>query len=99
MAKPKKPCHTARRGWLRDGYWLRPIDQLTANLRNVLTKFLDNSIEWGGKPVSDEEKLVILDGLKQRITEPLAGIAEKRLHKLPEAEWKVAYGLRARAML
>lgn len=49
------------------------------NLRNVLTKFLDDPIEWGGKPVSDEEKLVILDGLKQRITEPLAGIAEERL--------------------
>jgi hypothetical protein len=81
-------------GWLRDGYWLRPIDQLTANLRNVLTKFLDNPIEWGGKPVSDEEKLVILDGLKQRITEPLAGIAEERLRRLPMVDWQAAYGLR-----
>jgi hypothetical protein len=72
----KALSHRYAEGWLRDGYWLRPIDQLTANLRNVLTKFLDNAIEWGGKPVSDEAKLDILDGLKKRITEPLAGIAE-----------------------
>ena len=89
----KALSHRYAEGWLRDGYWLRPIDQLTANLRNVLTKFLDNPIEWGGKPVSDEEKQDILDGLKQRITEPLAGIAETRLRKLPLADWQAAYGL------
>ncbi|MFZ1073700.1 MAG: hypothetical protein WAO21_09735 [Verrucomicrobiia bacterium] len=92
----KALSHRYAEGWLRDGYWLRPIDQLTANLRNVLTKFLDNPIEWGGKPVSDEEKLVILDGLKQRITEPLAGIAEERLRKLPLKAWQDAYGLRGK---
>jgi hypothetical protein len=92
----KALSHRYAEGWLRDGFWLRPIDQLTANLRNVLTKFLDNPIEWGGKPVSDEEKLVILDGLKQRITEPLAGIAEERLRKLPLVEWQAAYGLRGK---
>ena len=92
----KALSHRYAEGWLRDGFWLRPIDQLTANLRNVLTKFLDNPIEWGGKPVADEEKLVILDGLKQRITEPLAGIAEERLRKLPMADWQVAYGLRGK---
>ncbi|MGD1085811.1 MAG: hypothetical protein ABSA47_13830 [Verrucomicrobiota bacterium] len=92
----KALSHRYAEGWLRDGFWLRPIDQLTANLRNVLTKFLDNPIEWGGKPVSDEEKLVILDGLKQRITAPLAGIAEERLRKLPMADWQTAYGLRGK---
>jgi hypothetical protein len=89
----KALSHRYAEGWLRDGFWLRPIDQLTANLRNVLTKFLDNPIEWGGKPVSDEDKLLILDGLKQRITAPLAGIAEERLRKLPMANWQAAYGL------
>jgi GTPase Era involved in 16S rRNA processing len=92
----KALSHRYAEGWLRDGFWLRPIDQLTANLRNVLTKFLDNPIEWGGQPVTDEEKLVILDGLKQRITEPLAGIAEERLRKLPMVEWQAAYGLRGK---
>jgi GTPase Era involved in 16S rRNA processing len=89
----KALSHRYAEGWLRDGFWLRPIDQLTANLRNVLTKFLDNPIEWGGKPVSHEDKLLILDGLKQRITAPLAGIAEERLRKLPMANWQAAYGL------
>src|SRR5207244_6009771 len=44
----------------------------------------------------DEEKLLILDGLKQRITEPLAGIAEQRLRKVPEPQWREAYGLRGK---
>ena len=92
----KALSHRYAEGWLRDGFWLRPIDQLTANLRNVLTKFLDNPIEWGGKSVSEKEKLVILDGLKRRITEPLAGIAEERLRKLPMADWQAAYGLRGK---
>ncbi len=92
----KALSHRYAEGWLRDGFWLRPIDQLTANLRNVLTKFLDNPIEWGGKPVSDEEKLAILDDLKRRITEPLAGIAEGRLRTLPMADWQAAYGLRGK---
>ena len=42
----KALSHRYAEGWLRDGFWLRPIDQLTANLRNVLTKFLDNPIAW-----------------------------------------------------
>ena len=37
-------------GWLQDGYWLSPIDNLVAALRRVLTKFLDSPIGWGGKP-------------------------------------------------
>ena len=48
----------------------------------------------GGKPVSDEEKLVIVDGLKSRIADRLASIAENRLGKLPLADWQAAYGLR-----
>lgn len=90
----KALSHRYAEGWLRDGFWLRPIDQLTANLRNVLDKFLHNPIEWGGKPVSEEEKFAILDGLKQRITNSLAGIAENRLRTLPLADWQAAYGLR-----
>ena len=92
----KALSHRYAEGWLRDGFWLRPIDQLTANLRNVLTKFLDNPIEWGGKPISDQEKMVVLDALKKRIADPLAIIAEERLRKLPMAEWQAAYGLRGK---
>jgi hypothetical protein len=80
-------------GWLRDGFWLSPINNLTAALRRVLTKFIDSPIEWGGKPVSDEEKRTILDGLKQEIGDALPGMAEERLRKLPLVEWQAAYNL------
>jgi hypothetical protein len=90
----KALSHRYAEGWLRDGFWLRPIDQLAANLRNVLTKFLDNPIGWGGRPASDDEKQSILDGLKKKIADPLAEIAETRLQKAPVAQWQAAYGLR-----
>lgn len=81
-------------GWLWDGFWLSPIDNLTAALRRVLTKFLDSPIDWGGKPVSEDEKRAIIDGLKQEIGNALPTIAEERLRKLPLAEWQDAYKLR-----
>lgn len=81
-------------GWLWDGFWLSPIDNLTAALRRVLTKFLDSPIDWGGKPVSDDEKRAIIDGLKQEIGNALPTIAEERLRKIPVADWQEAYKLR-----
>lgn len=81
-------------GWLWDGFWLSPIDNLTAALRRVLTKFLDSPIDWGGQPVSEEEKRAIVDGLKQEIGNALPAIAEERLRKIPLAEWQEAYKVR-----
>jgi GTPase Era involved in 16S rRNA processing len=81
-------------GWLWDGFWLSPIDNLTAGLRRVLTKFIDSPIDWGGKPVSDEQKRAILDGLKQQVSDLLPAMAEERLRKLPLPDWQEAYALR-----
>ena len=79
---------------MQDGYWLSPIDNLVAALRRVLTKFLDSPIGWGGKPVSDEEKRAIIDGLKQDIGNALPTMAEERLRNVPLVDWQEAWKLR-----
>ena len=48
-------------------------------------------IDWGGKPVSDDEKRAILDGLKQEIGDALPAIAQDRLRNLPLDDGKEAY--------
>lgn len=81
-------------GWLQDGYWLSPIDNLVAALRRVLTKFLDSPIAWGGKPVSEEQKRAIIDSLKQEIGNALPTMAEERLRNVPLVDWQEAWKLR-----
>lgn len=81
-------------GWLWDGYKLRPIDELTAIMRNVLSRFLDSPMEWGGKPANDEDKIAAINRIKNEVNETLTKLAEQRLHTTPLPNWQSAYGLR-----
>jgi hypothetical protein len=83
-------------GWLWDGFWLRPIDNLTTTMRNVLSKFLDNPMEWGGKPATDEQKAAVIDRIKQDLSGKLADLAKDRLREKPLPDWQEAYGFRDR---
>jgi hypothetical protein len=81
-------------GWLWDGFWLRPIDNLTATMRNVLSKFLDTPMDWGGRPANDEEKTAAINYIKNEVNETLTKLAEQRLRERPLPDWQTAYGLR-----
>jgi hypothetical protein len=52
-------------GWLWDGFWLRPIDNLTITMRNVLSKFLDTPMDWGGRRATDEDKTAAINLIKE----------------------------------
>jgi hypothetical protein len=79
-------------GWLYDGYWLRPIDTLNTETRNVLTRFLETPLAWKGKELSDHEKATIINRLKQIMNESLTQISKDRLWRIPQTEWQKAYG-------
>jgi hypothetical protein len=79
-------------GWLWDGFWLRPIDNLIATMRNVLSKFLDTPMDWGGRPATDEEKTAAINYIKNDVNETLTKLAEQRLREKPLPEWQYAYG-------
>jgi hypothetical protein len=79
-------------GWLWDGFWLRPIDSLTATMRNVLSKFLDTPMGWGGRSATEEEKNAAINYIKNEVNETLTKLAEQRLREKPLPEWQYAYG-------
>ncbi|HTR42266.1 MAG TPA: hypothetical protein VMH87_11680 [Pseudomonadales bacterium] len=80
-------------GWLWDGFWLRPIDNLTTTMRNVLSKFLDSPMDWGGRPgATEEQKVAAINSIKNEVNEALTKLAAKRLRERPLVEWQYAYG-------
>ena len=63
-------------------------------MRNVLTRFLDNPIEWKGKPATDEQKAALIDRIKQLVNDELSKLAKERLWRSVLTDWQAAYGLR-----
>lgn len=79
-------------GWF-DGYWLRPIDTLISLTRNVLSRFLEAPLHWlpEHKNMTSEEKVAIIDRLKQLVNNELAEMSKARLWKQPQTRWQSAY--------
>lgn len=79
-------------GWF-DGYWLRPIDTLISLTRNVLTRFLESPLKWlpEQKKITQEEKVAIIDRLKQLVNEELTDLSKRRLWEQPQVRWQGAY--------
>ena len=80
-------------GWLWDSFRLRPIDNFTSVMRNVVSRFLDSPMDSGGELVTDAQKAAIIDSIKKEVNEGLAELAKDRLQKVPLPEWQAAYGL------
>lgn len=79
-------------GWF-DGYWLRPIDTLISQTRNVLSRFLEVPLLWlpEHKKMTDDEKVAIIDRLKQLVNDELTEMSKARLWKQPQTRWQGAY--------
>jgi len=79
-------------GWF-DGYWLRPIDTLVSLTRSVLTRFLETPLKWlpEQKKITEDQKVAIIDRLKQLVNEELADMSKRRLWEQPQTRWQSAY--------
>ncbi|MBL8379405.1 MAG: hypothetical protein JNM79_16170 [Burkholderiales bacterium] len=79
-------------GWF-DGYWLRPIDTLISQTRNVLSRFLEVPLHWlpEHKKMTDEERAAIIDRLKRLVNDELTAMSKTRLWKQPQTRWQGAY--------
>jgi len=79
-------------GWF-DSYYLRPIDTLITQTRNVLTRFLESPLKWlpEQKKISEKEKSAIVDRLKQLVNEELTNLSKRRLWEQPQTRWQGAY--------
>jgi GTPase Era involved in 16S rRNA processing len=76
-------------GW-DDGFHLKPTADLRDFLSVVISKFLENPIEWKDC-VNLEGKRVVVDQIKAKFTNQLIVWTEQQLRKKPHSEWSIAH--------
>ena len=79
-------------GW-DDGYRLQPTSNLSTDLKNAISRFLETPLEWSGQP-SEEEKREIIDQIRSLVKTKIAVLSQQRLREKPQPAWQSAYALR-----
>jgi hypothetical protein len=79
-------------GELDDEYdTLRPIADLATQLRESVSRFLNNPIAWTREPADEEEAQVVIDRIRQVIEVQLRDLAVRRLVQEHLTDWRTAY--------
>ncbi len=79
-------------GELDDEYdTLRPIADLATQLRESISRFLNNPIGWTRQPVDEEEAQLTVDHIRQVIEVALRDLAVRRLVQNHLTDWRTAY--------
>jgi hypothetical protein len=79
-------------GELDDEYdTLRPIADLATQLRESISRFLNGPIDWTREPISDEERQVSIDRIRQVVEIQLRDLAVRRLVAEHLCDWRTAY--------
>jgi hypothetical protein len=79
-------------GELDDEYdTLRPIADLATQLRESVSRFLNNPIAWTRPPADDDERQLAIDPIRQVIEVALRDLAVRRLIQSHLGDWRVAY--------
>ena len=79
-------------GELDDEYdTLRPIADLATQLRESISRFLNNPISWTREPKDDDELQSAVDPIRQVIEIQLRDFAVRRLVQEHLSDWRIAY--------
>lgn len=79
-------------GELDDEYdTLRPIADLATQLRESVSRFLNNPIDWNRTDADDEERQLAIDPIRQVIEVALRDLAVRRLVQTHLTDWRTAY--------
>jgi hypothetical protein len=79
-------------GELDDEYdTLRPIADLATQLREGISRFLNNPISWTRQPADEEEAQLTIDHIRQVIEIALRDFAVRRLVADHLSDWRTAY--------
>jgi hypothetical protein len=79
-------------GELDDEYdTLRPIADLVMQLRESISRFLNNPIGWTRKPVDEQEEQAAIAHIRQTVGAALQDLAVRRLVETHLADWRAAY--------
>jgi hypothetical protein len=79
-------------GELDDEYdTLRPIADLATQLRESISRFLNNPIAWTREPADEDEGQRTIDRIRQVIEVALGDLAVRRLVQNHLSDWRAAY--------
>ena len=79
-------------GELDDEYdTLRPIADLAMQLRESISRFLNNPIRWTREPSDEDEAQITVDRIRQVVDEALRDLAVRRLVQNHLPDWRTAY--------
>jgi len=79
-------------GELGDEYdTLQPVADLVTQLRESVSRFLNNPIDWTRQPVDAQEEQAALAHVRQMVDTGLHDLAVRRLVETHLAEWRTAY--------
>ncbi len=79
-------------GELDDEYdTLQPVADLATQLRESISRFLNNPISWTRQPAGDEEAQLAIDRIRQIIEVQLRDLALGRLIQEHLTDWRTAY--------
>jgi hypothetical protein len=70
---------------------LRPIADLATQLRESISRFLNNPVSWTREPEDEDEGQMTIDRIRQVIEVALRDLAVRRLIEHHLADWRVAY--------
>lgn len=73
-----------------DGIELRPVANLRTALESAVSRYLENPINWSGRP-STEQKRDAIEHLKKQVTSQLTDLARRRLREQPQQSWQEAW--------
>ena len=79
-------------GELDDEYdTLRPVADLVTQLRESISRFLNNPIGWTRKPADEQEEQAAIAHIRQMVNIALHDLAVRRLVETHLADWRAAY--------
>ena len=70
---------------------LQPVADLVTQLRESVSRFLNNPIEWTRQPADAQEEQAALARVRQMVDAALHDLAVRRLVETHLAEWRTAY--------
>ena len=73
---------------------LRPLADLVARIRESVSRFLDNPIDWTEEPKDDKDRHAAIEEIRRSVSRELLVFGRQRLYEQFLAKWRAAFDLR-----
>lgn len=90
----KALCRRIANLWANEYSDLRPVADLIDQLQGCISLWLDEPAGWTRKPEDERETAAAIDFIRQRVSNRVHALAERRLIDAHTPEWQIAFAFR-----